>query len=217
MRRADSSPKAAVGRRRELWRATSTELPWGESNARDCRLMLTDNSGWASRYPHGPFGHHWPVASYAKYPVKLTLLGYSDNPSRQAWIILCSGGCTQETTRNCPKRWDNLSVPPLSAALTCIDQCIYWLIHRRFIVAKTATLALQKWGNSLAVRIPSAVAKSVGFKVGQPVEVSAQESAVLVTALGEPRLTLAQKLALFDPERHAGEAMATTPVGGEVL
>jgi antitoxin MazE len=84
-------------------------------------------------------------------------------------------------------------------------------------VAKTATLTLQQWGNSLAVRIPSAVAKSVGFKVGQPVEVSAQESAVLVTALGEPRLTLAQKLALFDPERHAGEAMATTPVGSEVL
>jgi antitoxin MazE len=104
-----------------------------------------------------------------------------------------------------------------SAALTCIDQCIYWLIHRRFILAKTATLRLQQWGNSLAVRIPSAVAKSVGFKVGQPVEVSAQESAVLVTALGEPRLTLAQKLALFDLERHAGEAMATTPVGSEVL
>jgi antitoxin MazE len=84
-------------------------------------------------------------------------------------------------------------------------------------MAKTATLTLQRWGNSLAVRIPSAVAKSVGFKVGQPVEVSAQESAVLVTPLGEPRLTLAQKLALFDPERHAGEAMATTPVGSEVF
>jgi len=84
-------------------------------------------------------------------------------------------------------------------------------------MAKTATLTVQQWGNSLAVRIPSAIAKSVGFKVGRPVEVSAQESAVLVTALGEPRLTLAQKLALFDPERHAGEDMATTPVGSEVL
>jgi antitoxin MazE len=84
-------------------------------------------------------------------------------------------------------------------------------------MAKTATLTLQQWGNSLAVRIPSAVAKSVGFKVGQPVEVSAQDSAVLVTAFGEPRLTLAQKLALFDPERHSGEAMTTTRVGKEVL
>jgi antitoxin MazE len=91
------------------------------------------------------------------------------------------------------------------------------LIHWRFIVAKTATLTLQQWGNSLAVRIPSAVAKSVGFKVGQPVEVSAQDCAVLVAAVGEPRLTLAQKLALFDPERHSGEVMATTRIGNEAL
>ena len=32
-------------------------------------------------------------------------------------------------------------------------------------MAKTATLTLQQSGNSLAVRIPSAVAKSAGFKV----------------------------------------------------
>ena len=84
-------------------------------------------------------------------------------------------------------------------------------------MAKTAILTLQQWGNSLAVRIPSAVAKAVGFKVGQPVEVSAQDSAVLVIAIGQPRLTLAQKLALFDPKRHRGEEMATTLVGSEAL
>ena len=84
-------------------------------------------------------------------------------------------------------------------------------------MAKTATLKLQQWGNSLAVRIPSSVAKSVGFKVGQPVEVSAQDSAVLVVAVGEPKLTLAQKLALFDPERHGGEVMATSRIGNEAL
>ncbi len=84
-------------------------------------------------------------------------------------------------------------------------------------MAKTATLTVQQWGNSLAVRIPSALAKSAGFKVGQPVELSAQDSTVLVTAVGEPRLTLAQKLAAFDPDRHGGELMATTRVGNEVF
>ena len=82
---------------------------------------------------------------------------------------------------------------------------------------KTATLTVQQWGNSLAVRIPSAVAKSAGFKLGQPVKVSAQESKVLVTAVGAPRLTLTQKLAAFDPERHSGESMETTRVGNEVF
>jgi antitoxin MazE len=84
-------------------------------------------------------------------------------------------------------------------------------------VSKTATLTLQQWGNSLAVRIPAALARSVRFKVGQPVEVSAQDSSVLVTAVGEPKLTLTQKLAVFDPVRHAGEAMVTGRVGKEVF
>ena len=84
-------------------------------------------------------------------------------------------------------------------------------------MAKTATLTVQQWGNSLAVRIPSAVARSAGFKLGQPVKVSAQESGVLVTAIGAPKLTLAQKLAAFDPDRHAGEIMATIRAGNEVV
>ena len=84
-------------------------------------------------------------------------------------------------------------------------------------MAKSATLTVQQWGNSLAVRIPAAVARSARFRVGQPVEVSAQDSNILVKALGEPRLTLAQKLAAFDPALHCGEIMATGPVGNEVL
>jgi len=84
-------------------------------------------------------------------------------------------------------------------------------------MAKSATLTVQQWGNSLAVRIPAAVARSARFRVGQPVEVSAQDSNILVKALGEPKLTLAQKLAVFDPALHSGEVMATRPVGNEVL
>ena len=84
-------------------------------------------------------------------------------------------------------------------------------------MAKSATLTVQQWGNSLAVRIPAAVARSARFRVGQPVEVSAQDSNILVKALGEPKLTLAQKFAAFDPDLHSGEVMATDRVGNEVL
>ncbi len=84
-------------------------------------------------------------------------------------------------------------------------------------MAKCATLTVQQWGNSLAVRIPAAVARSARFRVGQPVEVSAQDSNVLVKPLGEPKLTLAQKLAAFDPAVHGGEVMGSHPVGNEVL
>jgi len=84
-------------------------------------------------------------------------------------------------------------------------------------VAKTASLTLQQWGNSLAVRIPAAVARSARFVVGQPVELSVGEDGVLVRAAGPPRLTLAQKLVAFDPACHSGEAMAVRPVGSEAL
>jgi antitoxin MazE len=85
------------------------------------------------------------------------------------------------------------------------------------IMAKSATLTVQQWGNSLAVRIPAAVARSARFRAGQPVEVSVQDSNVVVRAIGDPKLTLAQKLAAFDPGLHGGELMATRPTGNEVL
>ena len=84
-------------------------------------------------------------------------------------------------------------------------------------MANRATLRVQKWGNSLAVRSPSSVARSVGFEAGQPVEISTQDSALVVTAVGDRQLTLSQKLALFDPGQHGGEHMASRPVGREVL
>jgi antitoxin MazE len=84
-------------------------------------------------------------------------------------------------------------------------------------MSKIAKLTIQQWGNSLAVRIPSAVARSARFTVGQPVEVSVEDSVVTVKPVGEPKLTLAQKLALFNPAKHGGEVMATGRVGAEVF
>ena len=84
-------------------------------------------------------------------------------------------------------------------------------------MTRMARLTVQRWGNSLAVRIPAAVARSARFKVGQPVEVSAQDSQVVVKPVGAPRLTLAQKLAAFDPALHGGEAMATVRRGREAV
>lgn len=82
---------------------------------------------------------------------------------------------------------------------------------------RPATQTLQQWGNSLAVRIPAAIARSVRFAAGQPVEVSIHDRTVVVTPVGRPQLTLAQKLSAFDPERHGGEEMASSPAGREVL
>ena len=82
---------------------------------------------------------------------------------------------------------------------------------------KTATLTVQQWGNSLAVRIPAALAREVKFVVGQPVEISTDELGVIVHRKGLPKLTLAQRLAAFDIDQHGVEAMPSKPLGAEVL
>jgi len=81
----------------------------------------------------------------------------------------------------------------------------------------TATLTLQQWGNSLAVRIPSKIAKSARFTVGQPVILSLIDQGIAVIPVGNPKLTLSQKLAAFDPARHFGEAMPTSCLGKEQM
>ena len=80
---------------------------------------------------------------------------------------------------------------------------------------KTSTLTVQQWGNSLAVRIPAAIARSAHFSVGLPVELSLLETGLILTPMGPPKLSLAQKLALFDPAKHGGEVMVTEPLGQE--
>lgn len=84
-------------------------------------------------------------------------------------------------------------------------------------MAKAVNLTIQQWGNSLAVRIPAGIARSAHFSVGQPVEMVLEESGISVRAVGTPKLSLAQKLALFDPAIHGGEAMASAPVGFEEM
>jgi len=43
------------------------------------------------------------------------------------------------------------------------------------------------------------------------------EGGVFLRTVGKPKLTLAQKLAKFDPVLHGGEIMATGRVGAEVF
>lgn len=79
-----------------------------------------------------------------------------------------------------------------------------------------ADLTVQNWGNSLAVRIPAAVARSARLVRGQPVTVEAVDGQILVRPRGGPaRMTLEQMVKAFDPKLHGGEMMADAPRGAE--
>ena len=71
-----------------------------------------------------------------------------------------------------------------------------------------ATLTVQAWGNSLAVRIPARVARAARLVVGQPVSVELTADAIVIRATGGPKPTLEQKLKAFNPKVHGGETLA---------
>ena len=84
-------------------------------------------------------------------------------------------------------------------------------------MAKSAALKVQMWGNSLAVRIPAAIARSARLSAGQPVEVSVADVGVTIMPTGRREMTLGERLERFDPARHGGEAMISSRVGREAI
>jgi len=78
-----------------------------------------------------------------------------------------------------------------------------------------AVLDIKQWGNNLGVRLPAAVAREARLRAHQRVRVSVEGGQVVITPVVAAPPTLEQRLALFDPARHGGEAMASPPVGAE--
>jgi antitoxin MazE len=94
--------------------------------------------------------------------------------------------------------------------------CILCLnvIRRRPIVSE-AVLDIKRWGNSLGVRLPAAVARAAHLKADQRVRVSVEDGRVVIVPELSAVASLAERLARFDPIRHGGEAMPSGPVGAE--
>ncbi|GAB6192899.1 AbrB/MazE/SpoVT family DNA-binding domain-containing protein [Desulfocastanea catecholica] len=74
---------------------------------------------------------------------------------------------------------------------------------------------IKQWGNNLGVRLPAAVARAAHLHVDQRVRISVENGAIVIRPVEDAILTLEQRLARFDPERHGGEHMQSRPVGAE--
>ena len=72
-----------------------------------------------------------------------------------------------------------------------------------------AVLDIKQWGNNLGVRLPAAIAREAHLRVDQRVRISVAAGQVVITPVTDVHLTLEQRLSLFDPVRHGGEAMTT--------
>ena len=75
---------------------------------------------------------------------------------------------------------------------------------------------VQKWGESLALRIPESLADQLGLKPDSPVTVSRRGTELIVTPLNEERLTLEDLLAEVTEDNLHGEVDTGPAVGREV-
>ena len=75
---------------------------------------------------------------------------------------------------------------------------------------------VQKWGNSLALRIPKSFAAETHLKQGTFVEVSLLDGKLLVTPLPQPAITLEALLKEVTSQNIHREVDTGPPVGGEV-
>lgn len=72
---------------------------------------------------------------------------------------------------------------------------------------------IQKWGNSLAVRIPKAYVEQLGLFSNSPVRVSVEGERLVIEPV--PRATLAELLADVTPDNTHPETDWGGPVGNE--
>lgn len=74
---------------------------------------------------------------------------------------------------------------------------------------------VQRWGNSLALRIPKPLADEVGLKDNSPVQLSLHDRQLVVVPVPKPAFNLEALLAqVTDANRHA-EVLTSPAVGGE--
>jgi antitoxin MazE len=74
---------------------------------------------------------------------------------------------------------------------------------------------VQKWGNSLALRIPKSFAAEVGLNQNSSVEMSLRDGELIVVPAEKPRFTLKQLLAQVSEENLHDEVDTGSAVGGE--
>lgn len=78
------------------------------------------------------------------------------------------------------------------------------------------TTKIQKWGNSLAVRIPKELAKEASFKEGSVIIFSSKDNSLVIKHEKKPTYTLKELLKDFDIKKQHKESDWGKPKGTEV-
>jgi len=75
---------------------------------------------------------------------------------------------------------------------------------------------VQKWGNSLALRIPRPFAEETSLRENSAVDVTVRAGKLVVTPVGEEELSLDELVEQITPENRHGEIATGEAIGNEI-
>ncbi len=75
---------------------------------------------------------------------------------------------------------------------------------------------IQKWGNSLAIRIPKSFALDINLKQDELVDLSLDESKIVITPIGGKKYSLEELLKGVSKNNLHGEIDTGSPIGKEI-
>lgn len=75
---------------------------------------------------------------------------------------------------------------------------------------------IQKWGNSLGVRLPKSITEKKSLKAGMRVEVSESDSKILIEAVPDAPVSLSEMVAGIREDNMHAESNWEAPQGKEV-
>jgi len=78
-------------------------------------------------------------------------------------------------------------------------------------------IQVKKWGNSAAIRIPSAIMAAAALNIGQEVEVRQEDGRLIIEPVLKPLYTLDELLAGMKPETFHEIVDFGPPAGNEML
>ena len=75
---------------------------------------------------------------------------------------------------------------------------------------------IQKWGNSLAIRIPKSFALDINLKQDELVDLSVDESKIVITPMRGKKYSLEELLKGVSGNNLHGEIATGSPIGKEI-
>ena len=75
---------------------------------------------------------------------------------------------------------------------------------------------IQKWGNSLAIRIPKSFALDINLKQDELVDLSVDEGKIVITPMGGEKYSLEELLKGVSENNLHGEIDTGSPIGKEI-